>query len=65
LTSNVHGHPDHLDAATFITACGIAGAHQDFNVQSDKAGQAIDKLEHGKATGWSEIGAALEVPSNP
>lgn len=47
------------------TACGIAGAHQDFNVQSDKAGQAMDKLEHGKVIGWSEIGAALEVPSNP
>ena len=47
------------------TACGIAGAHQDFNVQSDKAGQAIDKLEHGEAIGWSEIDAALEVPSNP
>ena len=45
--------------------CGIAGAHQDFSVQSNKADQAMDKLEYGKVIGWSEIGAALEVPSNP
>lgn len=47
------------------SACGNAGAHQDFSVQSDKAEQAIDKLNQGKSIGWSEIGAALEVPSNP
>ncbi len=47
------------------TACGNAGARQDFSVQGDKAEQAIGKLEHGQTIGWSEIGAALEVPPNP
>lgn len=47
------------------TACGNAGAHQDFSVQGDKAEQAIRELKQGQPIDWSEIGAALEVPSNP
>jgi hypothetical protein len=47
------------------TACGNAGTLQDFIVQGDKAEQAIGQLKQGQPIDWSEIGAALEVPSNP
>jgi hypothetical protein len=47
------------------TACGNGGTHQDVIVPGDKAEQAIGQLKQGQPIEWSEVGAALEVPSNP